>query len=36
MCPDFEERRDDPDLTFLGWEMEPGDILVLHPFTNHL
>lgn len=35
MCPDFEERRDDPDLTFLGWEMEPGDILVLHPFTNH-
>ena len=35
LCPDFEERRDDPGLTFLGWDMEPGDILVFHPLTNH-
>ena len=35
LCPDFEDRRDDPDLTFLGWDMEPGDILVLHPRTHH-
>ncbi|MSO66088.1 MAG: hypothetical protein EXQ85_09925 [Alphaproteobacteria bacterium] len=34
-CPDFEERRDDPSLTFLGWTMEPGDVLVLHPRTAH-
>jgi ectoine hydroxylase-related dioxygenase (phytanoyl-CoA dioxygenase family) len=34
-CPDFETRRDDPDLTFLWWEMEPGDALVIHPRTLH-
>ena len=34
-CPDFEERRADASLTFLGWDMEPGDILVLHPRTAH-
>jgi ectoine hydroxylase-related dioxygenase (phytanoyl-CoA dioxygenase family) len=34
-CPNFEEQRGDPSLTFLAWDMEPGDILVLHPRTTH-
>jgi ectoine hydroxylase-related dioxygenase (phytanoyl-CoA dioxygenase family) len=34
-CPDFEERRGDPRVTFLGWEMEPGDVLFIHPRTLH-
>ncbi len=34
-CPDFEERRDDPALKFLGWTMEPGDALFIHPQTLH-
>ena len=35
LCPDFETRRDDPGLRFLSWDMEPGDVLVLHPYTPH-
>lgn len=35
LCPDFETRRDDPSLRFLGWEMEPGDVLIIHPYTPH-
>lgn len=34
-CPDWEVRRGDPDVTFLGWEMAPGDALVIHPRTLH-
>jgi ectoine hydroxylase-related dioxygenase (phytanoyl-CoA dioxygenase family) len=34
-CPDFNERRNDPTLRFLSWEMEPGDVLVHHPLTVH-
>lgn len=35
VCPNMNERRDDPDLTFLSWDMEPGDALVIHPRTLH-
>jgi ectoine hydroxylase-related dioxygenase (phytanoyl-CoA dioxygenase family) len=35
LCPDFQSRRDDADLRFLSWDMEPGDVLVLHPYTPH-
>ncbi|MDX2223005.1 MAG: phytanoyl-CoA dioxygenase family protein [Rhodospirillaceae bacterium] len=34
-CPDFEERRGDPDLRFLNWTMVPGDALFIHPRTLH-
>lgn len=34
-CPDFEERRGDPSLRFLGWDMAPGDALFIHPRTLH-
>mgnify|MGYP003626231048 CR=1 FL=1 len=34
-CPDMNERRDDPNLEFLSWDMEPGDALVIHPRTLH-
>jgi len=34
-CPDFEERRADPSLKFLGWTMNPGDALFIHPRTLH-
>jgi hypothetical protein len=34
-CPDFEARRGDPDVTFLGWDMAPGDALFIHPRTLH-
>lgn len=33
--PDCEPLRDDPDTTFLSWEMEPGDLLIVHPWTLH-
>jgi len=33
--PDGEARRADPDARFLTWDMEPGDILVIHPWTLH-
>lgn len=33
--PDVEPLRDDPDVTFLSWEMDPGDLLVVHPWTLH-
>lgn len=32
---DYNERRDDPDLTFLSWEMQPGDCLLIHPRCYH-
>jgi ectoine hydroxylase-related dioxygenase (phytanoyl-CoA dioxygenase family) len=34
-CPDMNDRRDDPNLEFLSWDMEPGDALVIHPRTLH-
>ena len=34
-CPDFEERRGAPDISFLGWDMAPGDALFIHPRTLH-
>ena len=34
-CPDFEQRRSDPAVQFLGWAMEPGDALFIHPRTLH-
>ncbi|MCB2108281.1 MAG: phytanoyl-CoA dioxygenase family protein [Rhodobacteraceae bacterium] len=34
-CPDFELRRDDPTVRFLGWTMTPGDALFIHPRTLH-
>lgn len=33
--PDFNERRDDPAVTFLSWDMEPGDCLLIHPWCFH-
>lgn len=34
-CPDYETARDDPTHRFISWDMEPGDILVLHLKTAH-
>lgn len=33
--PDIEPMRDDPDKRFLRWEMEPGDMLIVHPWALH-
>lgn len=35
VCPDFHREFDNPDYTFLCWDMEPGDVLVHHPLTVH-
>lgn len=35
MCPNFTERHDDPSLTFLSWDMQPGDVICHHPLTVH-
>jgi len=34
-CPDYETARDDPANRFISWEMEPGDIVVMHLKTAH-
>lgn len=34
-CPDYETARDDPTNRFISWDMEPGDILLLHLKTAH-
>ena len=34
-CPAFHKEFDNPDYTFLSWDMEPGDCLVHHPMTVH-
>lgn len=34
-CPDFETERSNPNHRFLGWDMEPGDALFIHPRTLH-
>jgi hypothetical protein len=33
--PDGEALRKDPNVRFLRWNMEPGDILLVHPWTLH-
>lgn len=32
---DFEARRDDPEVRFLAFDMEPGDVVILHPAMYH-
>jgi ectoine hydroxylase-related dioxygenase (phytanoyl-CoA dioxygenase family) len=32
---DYDKRRDDPSLTFLTWDLEPGDALLVHPWCYH-
>lgn len=34
-CPDLDLRRDDPNVRFLWWKMNPGDALIIHPRTLH-
>lgn len=33
--PDIEALRGDPEMNFLSWDMEPGDLLILHPWVLH-
>lgn len=33
--PDIEPRRGEEGLRFLTWDMDPGDILIVHPWTLH-
>lgn len=33
--PDIESRRGEPVLRFLTWDMDPGDILIVHPWALH-
>jgi hypothetical protein len=33
--PDGEAMREDPNKVFKTWEMAPGDLLVIHPWTLH-
>ncbi len=33
--PDCEKLRGDPDVNFLTWDMDPGDLLIVHPWTLH-
>ncbi len=33
--PDCEPLRKDPSVQFLTWDMEPGDLLIVHPWTLH-
>ena len=33
--PDCEKLRGDPDVEFLSWDMDPGDLLIIHPWTLH-
>ena len=33
--PDCESLRGDPDVDFLSWDMDPGDLLIVHPWTLH-
>lgn len=34
-CPDFSKQRNDPDLEFLSWDLQPGDCICHHPLTVH-
>ena len=33
--PDGEAVRNNPDYTFLSWDMDPGDVLLVHPWVLH-
>ena len=33
--PDCEPLRNDPRIRFMTWDMEPGDLLIVHPWTLH-
>ncbi|OYY72579.1 phytanoyl-CoA dioxygenase family protein [Sphingomonas sp. 28-63-12] len=33
--PDVESRRNEPGLRFLTWDMDPGDMLIVHPWVLH-
>jgi hypothetical protein len=33
--PDAEAVRGNPDYRFLAWDMEPGDVLLIHPWALH-
>lgn len=33
--PEIESRRGEPGLRFLTWDMDPGDMLVVHPWVLH-
>ena len=33
--PDYESKRNDGKTNFLSWDMDPGDLLVIHPWTLH-
>lgn len=33
--PDVEKRRGEPGLKFLTWDMDPGDLLIVHPWVLH-
>jgi ectoine hydroxylase-related dioxygenase (phytanoyl-CoA dioxygenase family) len=33
--PDVEALRQDPKMNFMSWDMDPGDILILHPWVLH-
>ncbi|MDX2145281.1 MAG: phytanoyl-CoA dioxygenase family protein [Rhodospirillaceae bacterium] len=34
-CPDFEERRGDPELRFVSYDLAPGDAVLFHPLIPH-
>ena len=33
--PDCEPLRKDPSVRFMTWDMQPGDLLIVHPWTLH-
>lgn len=33
--PEIESKRGDPNLRFLSWDMDPGDLLIVHPWVLH-
>ncbi|MFK7830441.1 MAG: phytanoyl-CoA dioxygenase family protein [Congregibacter sp.] len=33
--PKCDHLRDDPNYTFLSWDMDPGDLLIVHPWALH-
>lgn len=33
--PKVEHLRDDPNVEFLSWDMDPGDMLIVHPWALH-
>ena len=34
-CPNFTEQADDPEITLLEWDLEPGDCVCHHPLAVH-